>query len=97
MARENLTWGAEHIRGELLNLGIKVSKRVIQKYIPEDRRQKSGQTWSTFLKNHFPDLWACDFTVVHDLLFRPIYIFVIMELCTRRIIHAAVTRNPTDQ
>jgi transposase InsO family protein len=97
MARENLTWGAKRIRGELLNLGIRVSKRSIQKYIPADRHEKSGQTWSTFLKNHFQDIWACDFTVVHDLLFRSIYIFVIMELHTRRVKHAGVTRNPTGQ
>jgi len=97
MARENLTWGAEHIRGALLNLGIKVSKRSIQKYIPVDRHEKSGQTWSTFIQNHSQDIWACDFTVVHDLLFRPIYIFVIMELHTRWVVHADVTRNPTDE
>jgi len=97
MARENQTWGAEHIRGELLNLGIKVSKRTIQKYLPEDRHQKPSQTWSTFLKNQASHIWACDFTVVHDLLFRPLYVFVIIELHTRRIVHAAVTRSPTDQ
>ena len=97
MARENLTWGAAHIRGELLNLGIRVSKRSIQKYLPADCHEKSGQTWPTFIKNHFQDIWACDFTVVHDLLFRPFYIFVIMELHTRRVVHADVTRNPTDK
>jgi transposase InsO family protein len=96
MARKNLTWGAKRIRGELLNLGIKVSKRTIQKDLPEDRHEKSGQSWSIFIKNHFQDFWACDFTLAQDLLFRPIYIFVIMELCTRRVIHAGVTRNPTD-
>ena len=26
------------------------------------------------------DIWACDFTVAYDWLFRPVYIFVIMEL-----------------
>ena len=31
MARENHLWGAERIRGELLKLGIKVSKRTIQR------------------------------------------------------------------
>ena len=35
-------------------------------------------------------------TVVHDLLFRALYIFVIIELETRRIVHIAVTRSPTD-
>jgi len=35
LARENRLWGAERIRGELLKLGIAVSKRTIQKYIPK--------------------------------------------------------------
>ena len=30
MARRGRLWGAERIRGELLKLGIKVSKRTIQ-------------------------------------------------------------------
>ena len=33
MAKENRTWGAERIRGELLKLGLRVSKSTIQKYI----------------------------------------------------------------
>jgi putative transposase len=33
MARENRLWGAERIRGELLQLGIRVSKRTVQKYM----------------------------------------------------------------
>lgn len=95
MAKENRLWGAERIRGELLKLGIRVSKRTIQSYIPK-KRKVSGQTWATFIKNHAGDIWACDFTVVHDLFFRPIYIFVILELKTRRIMHTAVTALPTD-
>jgi putative transposase len=80
---------------ELLKLGIKVSKRTVQRYMPK-RRSRSGQTWATSLKNHASVIWACDFTVVHDLLFWSLYIFIIIELKTRRIVHAAVTRNPTD-
>ena len=41
MANENLLWGAERIRGELLKLGIEVSKRSIQKYMPKDRKGNS--------------------------------------------------------
>src|SRR5215470_8790317 len=33
MAARGRLWGAERIRGELLKLGIKVSKRTIQKYM----------------------------------------------------------------
>jgi transposase InsO family protein len=95
MAVENRLWGAESVRGELLKLGISVSKRTIQRYMPKQRRE-SGQTWATFLKNHAGDIWACDFSVVHDLLFRPLYIFIVIELKRRRIVHTAVTRHPTD-
>jgi putative transposase len=98
MAENNPLWGAERIQGELLKLGIQISKRTIQKHMPKaNKRRSSGQTWTTFLKNHIQDIWACDFTVVNDWLFRPWYIFVVMELKSRRIIHTAVTRSPTDE
>jgi putative transposase len=98
MAENNRLWGAERIQGELLKLGIKVSKRTIQKYMPKGKKSHtSGQTWATFLKNHVQDIWACDFTVVYDWLFRPWYIFVIIELNSRKIAHTAVTRAPTDE
>jgi putative transposase len=98
MAKENHLWGAERIRGELLKLGIRVCKRTIQKYLPKVREApSSSQTWATFVKNHVADIWACDFTVVYDWLFRPWHIFVIMELKTRRIVHSTVTTSPTDE
>ncbi len=96
MAWDNQLWGAERIRGELLKLGIRISKRTVQKYMPK-KRNKTGQTWGTFLQNHAHHIWACDFTVVYDLIFRQLYIFVIIELQSRRIVHTAVTRTPTDE
>lgn len=33
MTRENRLWGAERIRGELLKLGLRVSKRTVQRHI----------------------------------------------------------------
>ena len=98
MAKENHLWGAERIRGELLKLGIRVCKRTVQKYLPKVRESfSSSQTWATFVKNHVADIWACDFTVVYDWLFRPWYILVMMELKTRRIVHSGVTNSPTDE
>jgi hypothetical protein len=62
MAEENRTWGAERIRGELLKLGLCVSKSAIQKYIEEVRKSHpSSQNWATFLRNHASQIWACDF------------------------------------
>ncbi len=98
MARENRTWGAERIRGELLKLGLWVSKSAIQKYIEEVRKSHpSSQNWATFLRNHASQIWACDFLQTYDIFFRTIFVFVIIELGSRRVVHFRVTRNPTDQ
>jgi putative transposase len=98
MVQDNQLWGAERIRGELLKLGITLSKRTIQKYIRLLRKTPSfTHNWAAFIKNHIGDIWACDFTVAYDWLFHPIYIFVIMELRKRRIIHIGVTESPTDE
>src|SRR5215471_15171301 len=66
IARDNRLWGAERIRGELLKLGIHVCKRTIQKYIRRVRtsRPRGGQNWTTFLRNHAKNVWACDFLPV---------------------------------
>ena len=62
MATDNALWGAERIRGELLKLGIRVSKRTMQKYMRRARPSGSrGQTWRTFLSNQKGEIWACDF------------------------------------
>jgi len=95
MSDQNRLWGAERIRGELLKLGIRVSKRTIQKYMLKTRRSP-GQSWSSFLKNHAGDIWVCDFTFVHTLFFKPFYVFIIQELKSRKIVHSAVTDSPTD-
>ena len=74
MATKNRLWGAERIRGELLKLGIKLSKRTVQKYMRFAReRRGGGQTWATFVKNHANDIWSCDFLQTYDLLFRPFF------------------------
>ncbi len=97
MARDNRTWGAERIHGELLKLGIRVSKSTIQKYIYEVRKPTSPkQTWVTFLRNHASEIWACDFLQTYDLFFRSLFVFVVIELGSRRLVHFGVTRNPTD-
>jgi putative transposase len=81
-----------------LKLGITLSKRTIQKYIRLVRKTPSfTHNWVSFMKNHIGDIWACDFTVAYDWHFHPIYIFVIMELRKRRIIHIGVTESPTDE
>jgi putative transposase len=96
MARDNRLWGAERIRGELLNLGIRVAKRTVQKYMRSARqRPPSGQTWATFLRNHMHQIWACDFLQTHDIWFRPLFAFFIIELGSCKVVSVGVTRNPS--
>jgi putative transposase len=84
-------------RGELLKLGIQVSKRTIQKYMRQagGRGSHDGQTWKNFLKNH--STWACDFLQLYDIWFRPIFAFFIVDVNTKRVVHVGVTRAPTEE
>jgi transposase InsO family protein len=98
MARENRTWGAERIRGELLKLGIQVAKRTIQKYMHAARPPRApSQTWRTFLRNHAHEMWACDFLPVVDVFFRQTFLFFLIELSSRCVVHFGVTGAPTSE
>lgn len=95
MATDNRTGGAERIRGELLKLDIRVSKRTIQRHIHAVRPTGDGQSWRTFLKNH--TVWACDFIQTYDIWFRPLFAFFVIDVNTKQVIHIAVTRQPTER
>src|SRR5438128_5837053 len=58
MARDNPHWGSERIRGELLKLGLVVSKRSIQRYRRRGPAHPSSQAWRTFLTNHAHQLFG---------------------------------------
>jgi len=101
MARDNLTWGEERIANELLlKLGLRVSPRTVRKYMPKRWEHGRGtratsQRWQTFVRNHAQAIVACDFCVVVTATFRLLYVFVLMEHATRRILHVNVTAHPT--
>src|SRR4030095_7480738 len=89
----------ERIANELkLKLGIRVSPRTVGKYLGTGRPSRTPdpkQRWLTFVRNHAQVIAACDFFVVVTATFRPLYVFVIMELGARRILHHNVTGHPT--
>jgi putative transposase len=103
MAWENPTWGEERIANELwLKLGLQVSPRTVRKYLPKhlDRgrgKRAPSQRWRTFVRTHAQAIVACDFCVVVTATFRLLYVLVVMEHATRRILHANVTAHPTAQ
>jgi hypothetical protein len=50
MSRQNPTWGAPRIHGELLMLGFEVAQSTVSKYMPQGTGPRS-QGWNTFLRN----------------------------------------------
>jgi hypothetical protein len=60
-----------------------------------DTRQPPSQTWRTFLKNHTKDLVSLDFFVVPTITFQLLFTLVILSHDRRRLVHFAVTANPT--
>ena len=100
MATENLTWGEERIADELwLKLQIRVSPRTVRKYIEQAPRPHGSQDqrWSTFIRNHANGIVACDFFVSVTIGFRILYIFVALEIGSRRLLHFNVTEHPTSE
>jgi len=97
MASSNPSWGEERIANELLlKLGIRVSPRTVRKYMPKrpGGQPLGDQRWSTFVRNHAAAILACDFCVVVTARFRLLYVLVVIEHETRRIVHCNVTTNP---
>ena len=103
MALENPTWGQERIANELLlKLGLQVSPRTVRKYMPRHcvggpGKRCPSQHWSTFIRNHAKGIVACDFCVAVTATFRILYVFVVIELASRRLVHVNVTAHPTSQ
>src|SRR5262245_44740772 len=95
MARDNPRWGAERIRGELLKLGIAVSKRSVLQYRRRGPAGPPTQTWRTFLPNQRPTLWACDLLTVQTLAFGTLYVLVFVSHARRELVHLSVTASPT--
>ena len=97
MANENPSWGEERIANELvLKLAIQVSPRTVRKYLPRRSpyRPRGDLRWSTFLRLHAQGIIACDFLVAVTATFRLLYVFVVIEHRSRRLIHCNVTCYP---
>lgn len=98
IANENPSWGEERIANELLlKIGIQVSPRTVNKYLPRRPRgrPRGDLRWSTFMRLHAHGIIACDFFVAVTVTFRLLYVFVVIEHRSRRLIHCNVTAHPS--
>jgi putative transposase len=98
-AAANRTWGEERIAAELrLKLGLTLSPRTVSRYMPGRPRPRGGQStqsWATFLHNHAGAVLACDFFLVVTATFQRLYVFVILGIGTRQVVHWNLTDHPT--
>ena len=96
-ARES-PWGEERIADELkLKLGNRVSPRTIRKYLERERPGggSNDQHWAALVRNQAKAIVACDFFISITPCFRVLYVFVAMEIGSRRILQCNVTAHPT--
>ncbi len=94
MSRENPIWGAPRIQAELKLLGYTVAESTVAKYLVRTRKP-SSPNWKTFLKNHLHELAAVDFFTVPTATFRVLYVFVVLSIDRRRVLHFHVTTSPS--
>jgi len=96
MVRENPTWGAPRIHGELLMLGFDVSERTISRWMKRAPRDpEPAKRWFAFLRNHREAIPAMDFFTVPTITFGVLYCFFVISHGRRRILHFNVTKHPT--
>ena len=94
MSRQNPTWGAPRIHGELLKLGIDIGETSVAKYLVRHRMPPS-QTGRTFLENHVKSLVSVDFFTVPTVRFQVLYVFLVLAHDRRRVLYFNVTAHPT--
>ena len=97
MSRENPLWSRRRIAGELAKLGHAVDKDTVAKYMPKPAprpRRPPSQTWKTFLRNHLEATIAIDLLTVPTVTFNVLYVFFVLSLDRRRVLHVNVTAHP---
>ena len=97
MTLENPLWSRRRIASELAKLGYAVDKDTVAKYMPKPAqrpRNPPSQTWKTFLRNHLAGTIAIDFLTVPTVTFNVLYVFFVLSLERRRVLHVNVTAHP---
>ena len=100
LAGENPTWGYRRIHGELVRLGISIAASTVWKILRtagiDPVRDRTGPTWSEFIRSQAKAIIATDFACVDTALLRRFHVLFVIEIATRRVHLAGITTNPTD-
>jgi transposase InsO family protein len=105
MAKENSGWGYDRIVGALASLGHVVSDQTVGNILrrhgiaPAPKRSQST-TWKDFIAAHMAVLAGIDFFTVEVLTWRGLatyYVLFVLQLESRRVTLAGITKHPTDE
>lgn len=98
LARENSTWGYRRVHGELHRLGHAVAASTVWKILRaagiDPRRDRTGPSWSEFIRSQAKAVIATDFAGVDTALLRRFHVLFVIEVATRRVHLAGITTNP---
>jgi transposase len=98
LAREKPRWGYRRIQGELKKLDVRVSATTIRTVLlgsglrPAPRR--ASVTWRGSLRAQASGILATDFFTVETVRLTTLYVLFFIELGTRQVRLAGVTRHP---
>src|SRR6266550_2704731 len=104
-ASENSGWGYDRIVGALANLGHTISDQtvgnILRRYgIQPAPKRSQNTTWKDFIASHMAVLAGTDFFTVEVLTWRGLatyYVLFFIQLESRRISLAGLTRHPTSE
>jgi putative transposase len=88
-------WGEDRIADELaIKLGVRHSTSTIRRYMVRRLEPRGGQTWKTFIRNHASQMFALDLLTQYTAVFTIVYVLVVMEIASRRIVLINATTSP---
>jgi len=89
------------VHGELHRLGQAIAASTVWKILRaagfDPRRDRTGPSWSEFIRSQAKAVIATDFACVDTAVLRRFHVLFVIEVATRRVHLAGITTNPTGE
>ncbi|MCX5868615.1 MAG: DDE-type integrase/transposase/recombinase [Proteobacteria bacterium] len=96
---ENPLWGSKRIGGELLRLGIVLSRSTIRRILKEEGLCPTGLMRKSKYQNpkaKYPNqIWSIDFFILRIFHLKILYLFFILDEYSRYFLHFSVSIKPS--
>ncbi len=98
MKQENYLWGCKKIANELKKINIDIHYTTVNKIIQTFRKKgliQPNGSWKKILKMHWDSLFAMDLMTIDTLFGKRLYLLIILELKSRKIVKWNLTEYPS--